>query len=85
MLQDVVIKVTVVVDKVDQLINTWWRLGSAALHRLWAHDLPIVDNQLLVERRWPGKYPAGIASTCSRTVFLHLHSQSRISLLNEIQ
>ena len=49
-LQDVVIKVLVVVDLVDEVVETWRRLCSAALEWLWANDLAIIDHQLLVER-----------------------------------
>ena len=48
-LQNEVIEVLVVVDLVDEVIDTWRGMCSTALEWLWADDLAIVDNQLLVE------------------------------------
>jgi hypothetical protein len=49
MLQDIVVKVPLVVDLVDELVNAGRRLNAAALERLWADDLAVVDDELLVE------------------------------------
>ena len=49
MIQDEVVKVFIVVDLVDEMIDTRWRLRSATLERLWAYHLAIVYNQLLIE------------------------------------
>jgi hypothetical protein len=54
MLQDEVVKVFLVVDLVDELVDTGRRLHTAALERLWADDLAVVDDELLVERRCDG-------------------------------
>jgi len=51
-LQDVLIKVPFVVDLVDELVDAGRRLDAAALERLWADDLAVVDDELLVEGRW---------------------------------
>lgn len=55
-LQDVVVKVFVVVDLVDELVDTWWKLCRATLERLWANYLAIVDDQLLVEGCYRDQY-----------------------------
>jgi hypothetical protein len=54
MLQDEVVKVPFVVDLVDELVEAGRRLHTAALERLWADDLAVVDDELLVERRCDG-------------------------------
>jgi hypothetical protein len=51
MFQDVVVKVLFVVDLVNELVDTGWCLDAAALERLRADDLAVVDDKLLVERR----------------------------------
>ena len=48
-LQDEVIKVFVVVDLVNEVIDAWWELRSTAFKWLWTENLAVVDNQLLVE------------------------------------
>lgn len=48
-LQDEVIKVFVVVDLVNEVIDAWWGLRSTAFKWLWTDNLAVVDNQLLVE------------------------------------
>lgn len=50
-LEDVVVEVLLVVDLVDELVDAGGRLDTAALERLWADDLAIVDDELLVEGR----------------------------------
>lgn len=50
-LEDVVVEVLLVVDLVDELVDAGWRLDTAALERLWADDLAVVDNEFLVEGR----------------------------------
>lgn len=49
-LQNIVDKVLIVVDLVDELVYAWRRLRSAAFYRLWADNLAIIYNQLLVNR-----------------------------------
>lgn len=44
MVQDEVVKVFVVVDLVDEMIDTWCRLHSATLEWLWTNHLAIVDH-----------------------------------------
>ena len=51
MIQDEVVKVFIVVDLVDEMIDTGWRLRSAALEWLWTDYLAVVDDQLLIEGR----------------------------------
>jgi hypothetical protein len=50
-LQDVVVKVLLVVDLVDELVDAGRCRHTAALERLRADDLAVVDDELLVERR----------------------------------
>jgi hypothetical protein len=47
--QDVVVKILLVVDLVDEVVDAGRRLDAAALERLWADDLAVVDDELLVE------------------------------------
>jgi hypothetical protein len=53
--QDEVVKVPLVVDLVDHVVDAGWRLDAAAPERLWADDLAVVDDKLLVEGRWQGQ------------------------------
>ena len=48
-LQDVVVKVLLVVDLIDELIHTGRCLDTAALERLGSHDLAVVHDELLIE------------------------------------
>ena len=47
--QDVVVKILLVVDLVNQLIDAGGRCGSAAFGWLRANDLTVANNKLLVE------------------------------------
>ena len=49
MLKNVVVKIALVVDQVHKLVNTRGGLRSAAFHRLGAHNLTIVDDQLFIK------------------------------------
>ena len=50
MAQDVLVKVALVVDLVDELIDAGCELRRGALERLRADNLAVVDYELLVER-----------------------------------
>lgn len=54
MAQNVFVKVALIVDLVDELIDAGWGLSSGALGWLWTDDLAIVDNKFLVERGYDG-------------------------------
>jgi hypothetical protein len=53
-LQYEVVKVFLVVDLVDELVDTGRRLHTAALERLRADDLAVVDDEFFVEGRCDG-------------------------------
>lgn len=48
-LQDVIVKVLLVVDLIDELVHTGRCLNTAALEWLGSDDLAVVHNELLVE------------------------------------
>jgi len=50
MAQDVLVKVAIIVDLVDQLVDARCELGSGALEWLRADNLAVVDYEFLVER-----------------------------------
>jgi hypothetical protein len=47
--QNKVVEISLVVDLVDEVVDAGGRLDATALERLWADDLAIVDDELLVE------------------------------------
>jgi hypothetical protein len=49
--QNKVVEISLVVDLVDEVVDAGGRLDATALERLWADDLAIVDDELLVEGR----------------------------------
>jgi hypothetical protein len=49
--QNEVVEISLVVDLVDEVVDAGGRLDATALERLWADDLAIVDDELLVEGR----------------------------------
>jgi hypothetical protein len=49
-LQDVVVKVAVVIDLMNEAVHAGRGLSCATFERLGADDLAIVDNELLVKR-----------------------------------
>jgi hypothetical protein len=48
-LQDVVVKVAVVVDLMNEAVHAGWGLSCAAFERLGTDDLAVVDDELLVK------------------------------------
>ena len=54
MAQNEIVKVPLVVDLVDELIDAGRWLRGGALERLRTDDLAVVDDKLLVERCWHG-------------------------------
>jgi hypothetical protein len=50
MAQNILVEVSLVIDLVDELVDTGRSLGSGALERLWADNLAIVDDEFLIER-----------------------------------
>jgi len=50
MAQDILVKVAIIVDLVDQLVDARCELGSNALEWLRADNLTVVDYELLIER-----------------------------------
>lgn len=47
--QDELLKVSLIVNLVNELVDAGWGVSSAALERLGCDDLAIVDHEFLVE------------------------------------
>ena len=56
MFKDVVIKVFLVINLVNDLVDAGRWLSCATLEALWTDNLTIVYNQLLIERRYQGQF-----------------------------
>jgi len=54
MAQNIFVKVALIVDLVDELVDAGRGLSSRALGWLWTDDLAIVDDKFLVERGYDG-------------------------------
>ena len=83
--QYVFVKVPLVVDLVDELVDAGQWLHTAALQRLGAHDLAVVHYELLVEGRWHSQRVLRGEGYGRHTIFLHLHGQRRVRLLDEVK